>query len=311
MVIDLRTGKETVQAPRLVLGLGNFDGVHVAHAEILRCVKKMCSKLQDSDEEIRSAAWCFRNPSSDYLSRAPIGHITTFEERVELFAQAGMDYVIVEDFESLRDMPYPAFISEKLIREYRTAGVVCGYNFRFGQKGEGQPRDLQARFDNVIVLPRRSVLGSTISSSRIRWLVRAGDMETATTVLGRPFSVTSEVVSGKHVGKTLSYPTVNQVFGENMLVPRRGVYVTTTRIDGQTYPSVTNVGFRPTLETSAHVNCETHILDFEEDLYGKIIKVSFLKRIRDEYKLADAAALSDAIREDVNNAKAYFSEHHM
>ncbi|MBR6410452.1 MAG: riboflavin biosynthesis protein RibF [Clostridia bacterium] len=313
--LDLSTGKETLERPRTVLGLGNFDGVHLAHRELLESVVRLASRLEKSgkkenpETEIVPAVWCFERPSSDFLSKAPVGHLTTLEQRLELFRDAGIRYAVLDRFEDVRDMSPEQFIRERLLGECRCEGVVCGFNFRFGKGGAGTPETLRLTFDPCLVKPRRVCMGGVVSSSRIRWLIRAGDLELADLLLGRPFELTGVVYEGHHLGRELGVPTVNQRFGPDSVIPRRGIYVTQAVVDGNVYPAVSNVGFRPTVDTGRELNCETHILGFDREVYGSRISVRFLKRLRDEIRFETTEALRMAIQEDIRDAERYFSEH--
>ena len=149
-------------------------------------------------------------------------------------------------------------------------------------------------------------MGSVVSSSRIRWLIRAGDLELANLLLGRPFELIGTVRQGRHLGRELGVPTINQTFGTDCVVPRRGIYITQTVVGEEIYPSVSNVGFRPTVETDRELNCETHILGFDGDLYGTRVPVRFMKRLRDEIRFENTEALRAAIQEDIRNAEWYF-----
>ena len=306
--LDLFTFSETSDRPRTVLGLGNFDGVHLAHRELLESVVRLSKKIGKSGDTAVPAVWCFERPSSDFLSLAPVGHLTTLEQRLIQFRDSGIRYAILDRFEDVRDMPAPEFIETRLRGDCKCAGVVCGFNFRFGRNGAGTPELLKESFEHCVVKPRRSCMGSVVSSSRIRWLIRAGDLELANLLLGRPFELIGTVHQGRHLGRELGVPTINQTFGTDCVVPRRGIYITQTVVGEEIYPSVSNVGFRPTVETGRELNCETHILGFDADLYGIKVAVRFLRRLRDEMRFENTEALRSAIQEDIRNAQWFFKD---
>lgn len=150
--------------------------------------------------------------------------------------------------------------------------------------------------------------GSPISSSRIRKAVTDGDIEEANRLLGHTFAVEGKVIHGKALGRSLGMPTVNQSFGENALVPKNGIYISSVMIGQKCYASVTNIGKRPTFEESDIINCETHIIDFAGDLYDEDISVHLHKKIRDEKKFFSSEELVLAIEQDILTAKKYFSD---
>ncbi|MBQ9415429.1 MAG: riboflavin biosynthesis protein RibF [Clostridia bacterium] len=314
--INLKTGYASEQIPRTVLGLGNFDGVHLAHQELLKTVRvvaERCNRECVTEEDsaylpVRPAVWTFARPSSDYLSVAPVGHLCTLDERLELFAKFGIEYAFVEDFESFREVEAEDFIERELKERCRAVKVVCGYNFRFGAGGAGTPRTLE-KDGFGIVMPRKTKMGGTISSSRIRWTLRAGDAELATSLLGRPYSLSGIVEHGRGLGHNLGMPTLNLRFGPDILIPRRGVYVTEVAFADHRYAAVTNIGFRPSVEQGASLNCESHLLDFSGDLYGAEIRVSFLRRLRDEKQFSDLLQLREQMTQDAKQARDYYSMH--
>ena len=148
-----------------------------------------------------------------------------------------------------------------------------------------------------------AVNGQTVSSTRIRGLLEAGEVDEANSLLTRPYGFEAKVVHGKALGKQWNTPTVNQYVPDGMLIPRHGVYVTENEVDGIRYRGVTNVGVHPTVDRNATVNCETYLLDFSGDLYGKTIKISFLKFLRPEKKFESANALKAQIYADIESAR--------
>jgi riboflavin kinase / FMN adenylyltransferase len=207
--------------------------------------------------------------------------------------------------------------------------VVVGYNFRFGRGAEGSVETLRkySNFFNVDIIPQVSSLHHLdVSSSSIRQLLRDGDMERAAEILGRPYKLMGSVDFGRRVGRSLGFPTANLSISLEMTVIKSGVYVTTTTVDSVVYPSVTNVGVNPTFKCESVDKCrkkgsslypkgcegecegmfsiETHIIGFDGDIYGKIIEVEFLKRIRDEERFSSVEELKDQIGRDVQMAKS-------
>lgn len=158
----------------------------------------------------------------------------------------------------------------------------------------------------VTVCPEIRVLDETVSSTRIRRLLNEGDPVQATQLLTRPYSLTAPVLHGKALGRTWGFPTVNQNFPADILIPRRGVYISSCTVDGVSYGGISNVGSRPTVDREAGINCETHLLDFSGDLYGREITVSFLQFLRPERQFESEQALREQIGQDLAQARDYF-----
>jgi len=284
------------------VALGNFDGVHMGHR---RVIEAAVSTAKESGGKIKSAVWCFaENPKNS------TENLTTSEEKTEIFESLGADYVIFEDFSSVCDLTPAEFVLDYL-KDLSAVSVFCGFNFRFGKNAKGNKETLMSLSEesgiSVCALPAVTNDALPVSSTLIRALIKEGDMEKAEKLLCRPFSVTGEVTHGRHLGNTLGFPTINQNFERGKAIPRHGVYFTETEIDGDIFPSVSNVGDRPTVN-GKHVRLETHVIDFEGDLYGKCVTVSFKKFCRPEKKFASEEELRYAVLSDVTNAKAYFSK---
>lgn len=289
-------------APRAsVVCLGNFDGVHIGHRALFETARSIRARL---GKEVSCAVLCFRSPSTDFLSPSRPAHLSTLEQKLELFSEAGMDCAFLLDFPSIRHLSPDEFAEEILRDACRAAAVVCGFNYRFGAGGRGTPEDLK-RLPNVEVAVQNEITvdGKTVSSTRIRALLSEGNAAEAARLLSRPYSIRTEVLHGKSLGKSWGFPTINQSFPKNMLVPRHGVYVTDCEIDGKHYRGITNVGTRPTVDTDAAVNCETHVLDFSENIYGSLVTVSFLEYLRPEQKFETENELREQIRKDVQAAR--------
>lgn len=286
----------------LAVALGNFDGVHRGHRQLLTAVREEAARLCCA-----SAVWTFTSLAKE----GAIPALTTSEEKLRVIAGAGVDYAVLEDFDAVRHLTPAEFAEGYLLDRLCCAAAVCGFNFRFGRDGAGDAETLAACLARRgipvrVIAPVADACG-IVSSTRIRAAVTAGDMETAAALLGRPFSIRFPVVHGHRLGRTIGVPTVNQEFPEGHIRPGRGIYACVCTVDGCAYAAVTNVGARPTVSDSGRVNCETHILDYDGDLYGKSVRVSFLHRLRDEERFADVTALKERIVLDIAEVRRYFS----
>lgn len=324
---DLRGGERKPMTPPhapVVMCLGNFDGVHQAHSALLR------QGLTLRDEKLPEGlcgVFTFVHPSSDYLHGAPKAdtgaertlilkaphqqqHLSTMDEKLRLFQALGIDFVCLCDFQDIYTLPPEAFLS--FLADHLSArGAVCGFNYHFGAGGKGTVKDLTSYFDRpdegffYAVTPPYLLDGEVVSSTRIRKLLQLGLADEAAKHLGRPYALENTVVKGKQLGRKLGFPTANQYFLPESLVPAHGVYAVLCHTPLGIYPGVANVGSHPTVDEHAAVNCETYVLGPAQDLYGYRMKVEFLCRLRGEEKFSSLDALTAAITRDAKAASAY------
>ena len=295
------TGREPICAT-----IGNFDGVHLGHQAILASVisaakrRSAPSLLISFDPHPLAVVAPSRGPKL----------LQTRRQKLETLEATGLDGMLMLPFDrELAALTGEEFFGTYLAARIRFATVHVGSNFRFGHARGGDIRLLQTigteHSFSVVAVPPVTVDGETVSSSAIRTAIEGGDVTRARALLGRPFAVTGEVVRGEGRGRVLDFPTAN-VAVDNETVPCRGVYVTETLAFGLRFPSITNVGVRPTFGGST-LSVESHLIDVEEDLYGERVEVRFLARLRDELKFAGPAELADQLARDRAAATSYFS----
>ncbi len=302
--LSLQTMQPALPPQASVLCLGNFDGVHLAHRALMNTALKLRAHRSP---DAACGVFCFDPPSSDYFLTTPPAHLTTLSQKLRRFADEGMEYAFLASFEALRDLSPERFLTEILRDGCHCAGVVCGFNHRFGNGGKGTP-DLIRKHLNVPLEVQDRVLyeGETVSSSRIRLCLQQGRTEEASKLLTRPYSISAPILHGKALGRTWGFPTINQLFPDGALVPCHGVYVTECTLpDGTKRRGITNVGSRPTVDHAATVNCETHLLDFDGSLYGEEITVDFLHFVRPEMHFESLDALKEQIAQDLQVARDY------
>jgi len=288
-----------------VVALGNFDGVHLGHRRLLEEAAALASR-----DGLRPCVFCFRGHTDETLRPGePVRYLTSVEERAALFEQAGMQAAIFEDFPRVCGMPVPEFIEKILLGRLRCGHAVCGFDYRFGRGGEGDAnflRDsLAGHGAGCTVVAPVTVGEQIVSSTLIRQYIEEGDMPAAVAMLGRPYSIRTPVVHGQGLGGTLGIPTVNQRFPAGRAIPARGVYVCECDFGAGLRRGVCNVGTRPTVSDTAEITCETHILDFDGDLYGRTVEIRFLRRLRDERKFSGIEELRERIMRDIESAKRF------
>lgn len=279
--------------------LGNFDGVHKGHQALLREAVRLGKAFG-----LPVAVWSFGILSGACLTAPSV--------RAEWLYHYGVDHVIYDDFERVRQFSPERFFQEILLDSLQAKGCICGFNYSFGQGGQGTADTLSAlcREAGILcqILPEVILDGESVSSTRIRSLLREGQIEAATHLLGHPFLVKAAVQNGRHFGRTIGIPTLNQSFDSAICLPRRGVYATYCRVDGRVYPSVTNIGCCPTVTEGTETVVETHILDFDGEIYGKTAEIGFLRWLREEKKFSSVEILKEEIQKNCHEARVIFSK---
>lgn len=287
------------------VALGNFDGVHLGHQQLISETVK-CAK----DRGLKSAVFTFSNHPRDLLPNSKkVKSILYKHEKEEIMESLGLDYMFNVPFtEEIMVLSPNQFVHGILLEKFHMKAAFCGFNYRFGLKAAGTPgvlRNLGLGYGfTVEEMEPFMIDGNIVSSSLIRTLIASGQVERCQTYMGRNYEIGGEVVVGNRLGRQLGFPTSNLVIDETMVTPPNGVYITYCDYNGVRYPSVTNVGHKPTIG-KYEKNVETHIFDFDRELYGKKIVVEFLKKTRDEVKFDDIKDLSDQIVRDCKEAKAF------
>ena len=293
-----------------VIALGFFDGVHRGHGALLRRTAEVACRL-----DATPAAFTFDRPPKEVVTGKPVPLINSPQERQELMERLyGIRQVIMAPFDhAMMTMPWQDFITELLVKRYGAVHLVAGHDYHFGYKNAGNPQLLQEKCRQLglgcDIIPKVEYDGVTVSSTYIRQLVKAGQLERAAEFLGHRHCLSQTVSHGFRFGRTIGIPTINFTVPDHVLVPERGVYITCVYLpDGSSYAGVTNVGTRPTVSDSADVSIETFLLDFDGDLYGKRIRLEFCRRLREERKFETAQALKAEVEKNVAQARAYFRE---
>lgn len=281
-----------------VITLGKFDGLHRGH-ELL--MEKMFEKSRECG--FSTVVFTFDIPPRRPARGESAPVLTTNGEKRCIFERTGVDYLFECPFTpEIMSMPPEQFI-RWIVEAFHVRCIVAGDDFHFGHRRAGDYRMLQAYADRygyeAVILEKMKEDGRDISSSFIREEILKGRIEKANGLLGYEFFALGPVIHGRKLGRTLGIPTINMEFGEEKLLPPKGVYVTRVNIDGTDYPGVTNVGCKPTVSDSGKISVETHVVGYEGDLYGRRLAVRFLQFIRPEMRFASVEELQAQMKRDI------------
>ena len=289
---------------KTIYALGFFDGVHLGHQALLKACKALAN-----GQGCKAAAVTFAtHPDTLVLGKTP-GLINTIEDRVRLLKAFGMDEVVVLPFDKkMQTMPWQDFL-EMLRVSHNATGLVCGHDFRFGNRGEGSGEHLAAFCQEhgmvYTVVPEQKLEGIPISSTHIRSLLEKGQLEEASRFLGHPHILSGTVVSGRRLGRTLGIPTANLPLPEDTLTLPYGVYACKAMTEIGHYIAVTNIGSRPTVG-GHRVTVEPWLLDFSADLYGKTLTLELHSFLRPEKTFASLEELKAEIQENARQTRNFF-----
>lgn len=299
---EYQPGSETV------LTLGTFDGVHVGHCMILK-------KLTDSAEKLGCESLVltfFPHPRMVLQADSDIRLLNTIAERSELLKQAGLDNLVIHPFDrEFSRLTAEEFVRDVLVDRFQVKKIIIGHDHRFG-------RNRTANIDDLIVygevygfeveqISSQEVNEVSVSSTKIRNALHAGDVDLANKFLGYAYTLSGEVVRGRQLGRTIGYPTANiQVSEDYKLIPGRGIYVVYSEIDGRRVNGMMSIGVNPTVD-GREETIEVYYFDFAGDLYGKHLQVHILHRLRDEEKFDSLELLKEQLNRDQEQSFAYLS----
>ena len=288
-----------------IFALGFFDGVHLGHQALLR----QCVALAQETAAVPAALTFLQHPQALFTAEPP-ALLTTDTDRDALLRRCGIQYIHkLPVTKEVMSTNWETFLADLLKKG--AVGFVCGDDFHFGHRGEGNPEKLTA-FCREHGLPCRIVEEQTldgirVSSTRIRRLIEEGSMNQAVRFLGHPHVLTGTVVSGRQLGRTIGIPTANLRLPDGIVQPRLGVYACRAICEDHAYLAVTNVGMRPTVE-GHHVTVEPWLLDFAGDLYGKTLTLEFHEFLRPEEKFPSLEALRQEIRKNACQTREFFEK---
>lgn len=292
--------------PNLSICLGFFDGVHEGHKVVLKNAVNLAKQ-----NNLHSAVVTFKQHPLCYLQNRKPKYIVSLEDRLELIEKQGVDYAYVLDFEEqIADMFALDYLRNFIVKNLKPSFITTGFNHYFGANKQGDAVFLRAYQQELgytfFEIPPITYNNTLISSSKIRQLISQGNMEPIVNLLGDYFYVKGRVVTGNRIGRTISYPTANIKYPSDIIKAAKGAYLSIIELDSLKYRAITNIGVRPTVEKGHNFLMESHILDFNGNIYDKDIKVSLVKKLRDEVKFTSLPDLKSQLVRDEEQARCYF-----
>ena len=292
--------------PKTVVVLGNFDGIHKGHRFLLNKAKEIAS-----EKKIKTALYNFViHPSFVIMHKEPVDLIYVSEEKMTVIDELGIDYYIEYPFnKEFADYEPEDFIKNIVVDKLNADTIIVGEDYRFGKKRLGNVellKELSIKYNyNVMSMPKLKYKDREISSTWVREEIKAGNMKMVSELTGKKFFFIGVVEGGKRIGRTIGFPTANISPKKGKILPPNGVYITKIYFHNKEYYGITNVGKKPTVQGD-RVNVETHILNFEGDIYGETILVEFFNFIRPEKKFLNLDDLMKQIEEDIKVLEKYF-----
>jgi len=290
------------------IAIGKFDGIHVGHQTLLECI------INKKKNNMQAIVFTFSPSPEEFFRGQILPAIDTVDEKREKFEKMGVDVLIEYPLTKESAAISPQDFMQKILLEKLHAGyIVSGKDLSFGNKGLGNSQMLsdfaKENGFQYEMIDKVCIDNREISSTAVRSAILSGDMMLAGKMLGREYQISGEVVHGRALGRTMQMPTINIVPSKHKLLPPSGVYATITVMDDRQIAGVTNIGYKPTVSNEMKIGVETHLFDFDEDVYGKNVIVKILHFIRPEMQFADIDQLAKQIETDCRNAGNYFKKH--
>ncbi len=304
MISDItKSGK--VFNNKTVVSLGIFDGIHRGHQAVIRAAAEM------KRQGLEFVLFTFKTDTVTTKGKGGfVEALLSDEIKKEHFEKMGADYLFSPEFDEMKNLTPYQFVEQVLHKRLNAAAVVCGEDFRFGKEALGDIDKLKTlgyKFGiRTVIVSQEKLNGRKISSTEIRECIRNGEIKQANEMLGYNYYYKLPVLHGNELGRTLDFPTINQEISKGQVIPKFGVYVTRTLIDGKWKPSVSNIGIKPTVEVRSVPLIETNIIDFRGDMYGSTVKVELLDFLRPEKKFESFDILKKQVHQDIAKAKEYF-----
>jgi len=304
-VIDL--DKNTEELEPAVVGLGNFDGIHIGHRQIMDKVMKVAR-----EKNLKSSVLLFKQHTNEIFKKRPSRYLTSLEDKIEILDQIGIEQVFIVDFTfEFAQLTNEEFILKFIGEDLNAKSIVVGRDYTFGKFAKGTVTELKEYDDkdliDVNVVDPIFYNEDMASSTIIRTAIKEGNVDQVKDLLTHNYWVNGRVVDGeKRGGKILGFPTANIDLNFNYLIPNDALYLTYIWIDGEKYPSLTSIGTNPTFTDSDDIKIETFIIDFDGNIYGKDVRLEFIKKTRDQIKFDSKEDLIDQMNYDLSQARIFF-----
>lgn len=295
-----------VDSPTAVT-IGMFDGLHLGHLKVIYgCIST------SQTNQLKTCVITFSNHPADHFTGKRNELLMPMQEKIDAFKNLGIDYLVILPFDAyIVELPAKNFIQEHLIGRLKAEKVVLGYDNHFGKNREGSISFINEHFGDVletIAIDVAKVDEVIVSSSQIKKYLSEGDITKANAMLGLPFSVSGIVVHGNQNGRKIGFPTANMALkADNKFIPQLGVYLCQVKIEAGLFFGLTNMGYRPTLNKDDGIHIETHLLDFDGELYGQRIEIQFIEKIRSEKRFDSFEDLKNQIAADLAWARMYLA----
>ena len=298
-MIIINSLKEIKNIDKSVVTIGKFDGIHKGHTVLIEKAVDLAKK-----ENLKSIVFTFKNNPISYFSNILTREIITEDEKMDKLKSLGVDVVIDIPFnKEMANISAENFVKEILVDKLGVKKLIIGHDFAFAKNREGTPAVLEILGKKygftVDIIGAVTINNIRVSSTYVKDLIYAGRVEEIKSYLGRNYFIEGQVIHAKQLRRTIGFPTANIKLEENLIIPKRGIYATKVHIGNDIYFGATNIGYNPTVN-GEKMSIETNILKFNEDIYGKTIKLEFLERIRDEKKFKDLNELKIQLKMDTN-----------
>lgn len=300
-IIDLNKDKYKYNT---AIVLGNFDGIHMGHQYLIENLVKEADK-----EELEPSILLFKNHTKTTINHSEnkIQLLTSNEQKLRILEEMGIKIVYTILFnEDIMKLSAEEFVREILVKKLNVKLVNVGFDYRFGHKAMGDSdylKELGNKYDfRTNIINPIYIDGEIVSSTKIRNLIKTGEIKKANEFLGRPYSLIGNVIKGDQRGRKMGYPTANIQLSNNCVIPKIGVYESITLIDNKEFKSLTNIGYNPTFN-GKKLKIENYIIDFNDNIYGKSLEIKFIDFLREDIKFNTVEELINKIREDIEHIK--------
>ncbi len=306
--MEVFTDIKNINIEKTAICVGTFDGLHQGHMAVINKTIEQAKRLN-----AKSLVFTFwPHPHEVIFPEKQIHYLNTFQEKIDLFSKTGIDYLVLYPFnKKFSNKSSKEFIKDFLVEKLSMKFFVIGYDHQFGKEREGKyekmincAEELNFGIERV---EQQAVKDEFVSSTKIRNLIKDGELELANSLLGYTYFTSGDVVKGKQIGSSIGFPTANINIAPNKIIPKIGVYCVQIELDQKTYNGMANIGYNPTIDDHKTLNLEIHLFDFNENIYQQRLKVFFHKRIRDEKKFGSLDALKSQLKKDKQEAIKYFT----